>query len=666
MTLKELPFGDMTFAEIIDKKFLYADKTRYIYELVKKPKNSVFLSRPRRFGKTLLLHTLSELFSGNKDRFKGLSIYDSDYTFPEHPVILLDLSYECFSPEALRNAILNDLTEIADSNKVKVTGQTPGVFFVNLIIALFEKKKSKVVVLIDEYDASVSKNMEDIELAKKNSAVLRDLIGTLKKVNVSPKLRFTIVTGITKHTLTASDSGPNHLVDISIDPKYAGICGFTLDEFDSLFADWMAPALESLIAQGKMNPNDNLGDLKERIFRWYDGYSWGGSSRVLNPYSLLNFFKNYRFENYWTVCGKPLYLTSLIKARPDDFLAPRLRSYLSEELSKSELTKLKAAPVLFHSGYLTLDEDKNYSPDSADNKDESPFDKVARMEHTYSFRPPNYEVSSSYYKDCFDIILDPSEQEKVKKIGADLKNAFLTKNAEKVSDIFRQFFTSITYFNRSNKEKICHAYVQMILMGMDFKPFSELLGIRQRLDLCFELKDKIYLLIEIKYIPFNSQLLKKEENHAIAVIASKKLSLEIIYESLAQGVMDKLDDADAIVEIFAKAPQSDLTESDKNKILAKVAYEKLTKEEREYVLAKTAREVLEPSEIEGALLSVTPKSELAPERIESRLTESANLALEIIAKKNYSNLLQKFRPKEIINLGLAVYGFGSEVKAIFR
>jgi hypothetical protein len=154
------------------------------------------------------------------------------------------------------------------------------------------------------------------------------------------------------------DSGPNHLNDISLDPNYAGICGFTLDEFDSLFADRLETTLTSLKKTGRTESTATISDLRAEIFHWYDGYNWTGETRVLNPYSILNFFKNNAFGDYWVQSGRPGHLTALIKARPLDFLEPRLESYLATEIRKSDLSQLEAGPVLFHSGYLTLDKIK--------------------------------------------------------------------------------------------------------------------------------------------------------------------------------------------------------------------------------------------------------------------------------------------------------------------
>jgi hypothetical protein len=169
MTLKKFPLGDQGFAEIIGQKLLYADKTKYIHALIESQEKNFFLSRPRRFGKTLLLDTIMELFSGERDRFKGLwvdSSPESKYAFPRHPVISLSLSLEADDPRILKEHIVSKLEIIAEEANLLVKGTSPGQYLGNLVRALKEDSKANVVILIDEYDAPVTRNMRDQGPAK--------------------------------------------------------------------------------------------------------------------------------------------------------------------------------------------------------------------------------------------------------------------------------------------------------------------------------------------------------------------------------------------------------------------------------------------------------------------------------------------------------------------
>jgi hypothetical protein len=209
----------------------------------------------------------------------------------------------------------------------------------------------------------------------------------------------TFVTGITRYALTAMDSGPNHLLDISLDPWFAGICGITKEEVYPLFEDRLDDALANVKLSGKLSPTAGRDELMEAIYEWYDGYNWGGDTRVLNPYSIFHFFAKNLFDNYWIQSGRPGHLTALIKKRPLDFLEPELDSYLSQDLRKTELNRLGVVPVLFHSGYLTLE--KAVSEPRVDK-----LTGETKIEYRYYFTLPNREVSDSYRRDCFSAFFD--------------------------------------------------------------------------------------------------------------------------------------------------------------------------------------------------------------------------------------------------------------------
>ncbi|MDR2436976.1 MAG: AAA family ATPase [Endomicrobium sp.] len=305
MELKQFPLGNQSFDEIIDENLVYADKTKYIYDLLNSKEQSFFLSRPRRFGKSILLSTICELFTGNPERFKELWIGGSDYDFPKLPVIHLSMAVDSMSSEALEKSILCKLKTFSKRNNLDVDGDDTNEYFIRLIQAASKIYKSKVVVLIDEYDAPVNRRMNNLKLAQANADVLHDFFATLKEPQVSTCVRFTLVTGITRYALNSKDSYPNHLVDISLDPNYAGICCFTLDDFDSLFSDRLGYTFEELKKLGRINAFASIHDLKASINYWYDGYNWGGETRVLNPYTILFFFRNNAFTKYWIQSGQP-------------------------------------------------------------------------------------------------------------------------------------------------------------------------------------------------------------------------------------------------------------------------------------------------------------------------------------------------------------------------
>jgi uncharacterized membrane-anchored protein YjiN (DUF445 family) len=656
MTTKKLPLGNQTFAEIIDKNLLYADKTRFIYELLESSEKNYFLSRPRRFGKTLLLHTISELFTGNRKRFKGLWIDQSNFTFPKHPVLFLSLSQESASPEILQKNILNDLNIIAKQAKLEITGETPGTYLGNLILALSEQSKAEVAVLIDEYDAPVTRHMANQELAKANAVILHDFFAILKKPYVAPNIRFTLVTGITRYALTSMDSGANHLVDISLDPNYAGLCGFTLEEFETIFVDRMEQTLSVLKDTGKIHPSSSLEDLKAEIYRWYDGYNWGSKTRVLNPFSILNFFRNNKFDSYWIQSGRPGHLTALIQANPQDFLEPKLESYTSEEIRKSELTRLQPVPVLFHCGYLTVNSITNSS---------QLLEETLKFEDvdSYTFRFPNHEVSSSYYKNCFSIILKLKSSKELETRGEELQQAFLAMDAKKVSNILSNFFSTISFYQRPEQEKTFHSYVQLILSSMGFNVLTEMPGAEGRLDLCIQLPDKVYLIIELKYCPDETKLTKDERNQALARAAETQLSNKVYNKTLALAISNKLPYLE-YRKVMSKGKKDHSTEEELNKYLAEAADEYLTENEIVNALAEAVEKELPKEKINEIVNNTVSKSKLPDETIDAELSKAAKQALDDVTTRNYHGTV-KLNANAIIDLGLAVYGVGSKVKSIF-
>jgi hypothetical protein len=347
--MKNLPGETQTFSDIIGGEMLYVDKTEYIHLLITSRK-TCFLSRPRRFGKSLLLDTIGEVFSGNRELFKCLYIGSNGYDFPIHPVIRLSMTdFASSSPEHLINSIISYLKTIADIEEVVIKGEAYLqsddylAYLRGLVRSLFDKYKKrseeskdpskkyepKVVILIDEYDAPITNHIGDLNLAKANRTVLHDFYASLK--NLDAFLRFVFVTGISRLALTSMDSGANNLKDISLKPEYSGICGFTKEELDLHFGDRMEATLEALIKRGYFTKGTGKSILRDEIIDWYDGYNWGAGPEVMSPYSILNFFDEKKFSNYWFDFGRPTHLTELVRSKPLDYLQPKLDDYLADD-----------------------------------------------------------------------------------------------------------------------------------------------------------------------------------------------------------------------------------------------------------------------------------------------------------------------------------------------
>ncbi|MDR1608416.1 MAG: AAA family ATPase [Deltaproteobacteria bacterium] len=647
--MKQLPLGNQFFAEIRAEDLFYVDKTEYIYNLLKNSKNNYFLSRPRRFGTTLLLTTIEELFSGNRKPFEGLWIDSSDYAFPKRPVIYLSLSMEADTPKILCNNILFKLREIAAEENLAIAGDSPGAYFIGLINALYDKYKVKsgfnpeVAILIDNYDAPVTRNMDNLAVAKANNKILQDFFATLKDEDVAPCIRFTLVTGVTRYGLPSMDSGLNHLNDISLEPEYNGICGFSADDFDALFADRMEEVLPELIKTGWLEPSATQQDLKAEILRWYNGYNWGGETRMLNPISILNFFQRRHFEKYWIHTGRPAHLTPLIKEKPEDFFEPGLKSCLSRELRNSELEGLQVAPFLFHTGYLTLAKTtlvKKINP--LTNEEESDI--------SYSFKLPNYEVSSDYNLDWLEVIFNIGLSHVFSDRRVLLEKAILARDVKTVEDIFTSFFSAVTSIQRPNDEKAFHSLLRMSLFGMRFYDQSELLGTIGGFDICFELRKQILVIIELKYSQDLFKLKPKDEERILANLAAKKFLEEERDNIFAKLSKNKLD-IRKTYRIVSEGRENNLSEAEINKLLIQAA-KALPRADIEQALAIEARYKFSEEEIDKASREANPDLDIAQKALDSLLS------------KDYHGQLKRMG-REIINLGLGVYDYGSEVKAAF-
>ena len=304
--LKPLPAGTSDIATILNNNFLYVDKTKFIYEMVKLP-SKFFLSRPRRFGKSTLLSTLYEVFMGNKELFKDQWIYNSDWGWQKFPIIRLDFNVDTgvdlkqYIKEKLKIiAIKYDIFDLDDFNRLSY-----GLYFNDLVIKLFEKcNKQQVVILIDEYDKPILDVIDNLPEAKERRDILKGFYTVMK--GLDENIRFVFLTGVTRFNKVGVFSGLNNLDDISMDNRYASICRITQDELTQYFARY----IEELAKQHNMTYDDCALKIKE----WYNGFCFckNGQS-VYNPYSTINLFQKNDFSNYWFTSGNPSFLMKLIK-----------------------------------------------------------------------------------------------------------------------------------------------------------------------------------------------------------------------------------------------------------------------------------------------------------------------------------------------------------------
>jgi len=469
--MKKLPIGIQNLRKIIEGDYVYIDKTQYVYKLTNDA-SYYFLSRPRRFGKSLLLDTIAEAFSGDKELFKGLFIYDSDYSFEKHPVIRLDMSNVANdTPEKLESALCSALRVRIDAEQFCISSELPSDLFKSLIEALYKKYGKSVVVLIDEYDKPMLDQMHDIKLMEANRDVIRGFYGILKSMD--PFLRLTFITGVTKFSKTSVFSGLNNLLDITMIEDYVEICGIPADKLNEHFKEH----IESIAKESGLKNSNHIYD---GILEWYDGYSWDGMSRLINPFSLLSFLLRKRFYSFWYASGTPTFLIKLLKEKPSSYLALNDLEISELSLDLMEISKMSVAPLLFQTGYLTVDKVKHDPPPAY-----------------YKLRMPNLEVREAFNLQIISEFTE-NDHDVAEAAYRRIRESLINGDLEVMLDILKSLFSSIPYQLHVNSEAYYHSifYAVMTVLGFDIN--AEVSVAAGRIDATLEFSDKVYI-IEFKY-----------------------------------------------------------------------------------------------------------------------------------------------------------------------
>ena len=467
--MKKLPLGIQTFSKIIQNDYLYVDKTRDIAELMQAGEY-LFLSRPRRFGKSLLVSTLSEIFSGNQALFQGLYIYDK-IEWKKFPIIIIDFNIISFhTEEVFRDSLSSFLDTIASEYEIELSKKFIKDKFAELIKKIHNKTQQKVVILVDEYDKPIINFVDDVEKATKNREILRDFFGVLKSSD--PFLRFVFFTGVSKFSRVSIFSDLNNIRDISLSKNFGTICGYTQIELENSFEK----QIQSLCFElGIKKPK-----LLEQIKFWYNGYSWNGKDRVYNPFSILNLFVEQRFSNYWFASGTPTFLMKLIKHKKLDVTTLENQKVSEIVFDSYKIENLNIFVLLFQTGYLTISE--------IDNK------AISRQ---YILNYPNFEVKEAFIIFLFESFTNQG-MEKIQPLAEDLRLHLQADNFEGFMNIIRSLFAKIPYPLHIEQEAYYHSLFYMILVLMGVEIDLEVLTDKGRIDGVLEMKDKIYL-IEFKY-----------------------------------------------------------------------------------------------------------------------------------------------------------------------
>ncbi|MCP5053718.1 MAG: ATP-binding protein [bacterium] len=367
--MKNLPIGIQTFAKMINGDFLYIDKTRDIYNLISTGGHYYFLSRPRRFGKSLLVSTLKEIFSGNRELFKGLWIYDK-IPWRKHPVVHLDFTQLSFKDsDTLESSITYHLDKIGAAHDIQLDAPDYKTRFALLIEKLSEH--GQVVILIDEYDKPIISHIEKQEIAEANRDVLKNFFGVLK--GLDNYIRFVFLTGVSKFARVSVFSDLNNLNDITVDDSFSTLLGYTQDELTGYFSGHI-----DRLSKNAGVPREQV---QEGLKLWYNGYSWDGKNFVYNPFSILNLFYKNQFSNYWFATGTPTFLINHIRSRDKNIMELDNVKVDDSVFESYDIDNLEVIALLFQTGYLTIKE--------ITHDDFKPF---------FTLSYPNLEVKESFFK----------------------------------------------------------------------------------------------------------------------------------------------------------------------------------------------------------------------------------------------------------------------------
>ena len=330
-----LPIGESSFREMRGRNCYYVDKTSHIKKLIDDGKY-YFLSRPRRFGKSLLVSTLKELFEGNERLFRGLHIHDCwDWTV-SNPVVRLSFDGSYSEPGSLHDDFLDQLDELEKDAGIDTSSRprTEPRRLRNVILKHYKNTGQQVVILVDEYDKPILDVLENEEQAEANRAYLHGVYGIIK--GCADEVRFVFVTGISMYSKVSLFSGLNILEDISLDAEFATICGYTDADIDTVFA----PELEGLD--------------RDEIRHWYNGYSWLGEEKVYNPFDVLLLFRKRQFKPYWYETGTPQYLYKMMAEGEINTLNLENLEMPERELASFDIDTVSVNALLFQCGYLTI------------------------------------------------------------------------------------------------------------------------------------------------------------------------------------------------------------------------------------------------------------------------------------------------------------------------
>ena len=463
------PIGIQNFEKLREGGYTYVDKTALIYKLAASG-TYYFLSRPRRFGKSLLISTMDAYFSGKKELFKGLAMEQMEKGWIQYPVVHLDLNGITYSSEDVLDQVLNDkLSDWEAEYGITASSTVPGLRFQNIIDAAYESTGHKVVILIDEYDKPIVDNLVNPELADNFKKTLQGFYSVLKAKD--GQIKFGFLTGVSKIGKLSVFSALNNLKDISMVKEYADICGISEKELHDNFDESVAELGEA----NDLTKEDGYFKLKEM----YDGYHFSQNSiGVYNPFSLLNAFSDREFQDYWFETGTPTLLVNVMKETSFDVTTLSDNVVVSaDDLSGMQDIINNPIPLFYQTGYLTI---KGY-------------DKEFK-EYTLGF--PNDEVKTGFLKFIYSYYV-PANPSEGKTMTSKMARALRSGDPYSFMRSLEALFANTTYQIQGDAEKNFQyaMYIIMELLGEYVQ--AERSTSNGRIDLLLQTKDYIYI-VELK------------------------------------------------------------------------------------------------------------------------------------------------------------------------
>ena len=493
----KLPIGIQDFEKIRTGGYLYIDKTEHVYRLASEG-SYYFLSRPRRFGKSLLLSTIKALFLGKRELFKGLAIdQKEDWDWAVHPVLHLDLNTEKYDkPEVLHDRINLFLEENEQIYGKREAERSLGTRFEGIIKRAYEKTGQRVVILVDEYDKPLLQAIGNRELQDEYRGTLKGFYGALKSMDGC--IKFAMLTGVTKFGKVSVFSDLNNLRDISLDYDFHSICGITEQELLSYFPT----QIDALAERSKLTREECI----EKLRRMYDGYHFDEDSPgMYNPFSVLNTFQTRKFGSYWFETGTPTYLVELLRRHYYDLEEMATSEVTADVLNSIDAESTNPIPVIYQSGYLTI---KGYK---------SEFKK-------YILGFPNEEVAEGFIKYLAPFYLDNREKRSVfdiEKFTSDVREG----KPEQFLSRMKSLFASAPYDSvKGDKENHFQNMMWVVFKMMGFYSHTEYHTSDGRIDLLVETPQYRYIM-EFK--------LDGTAEEALQQIKDKNYQLQFFGDALA-------------------------------------------------------------------------------------------------------------------------------------